>query len=314
MKKEEDVIDLSALDNQAVNGDVKPSLYGAFEPATDYQDLNVAQLREFAATMPDVCEVPISAEGGADASNFKAIVCEGQVIDVPTQRYDLIPHSVAFEPVIQYLESNKMYGNLKVSGSHNRQRATIHIMIDHPRFSLQDPTGKKIMFGVILKNSYNRSSSVSIGGASFRQWCSNGAVHPETLGMVRIPHVTSPQKKQRAAERVKDYIENMLHQIPAVRDAMNHARQIPLDPDLFQTLMSEYFTQKVTNQVCNVYDKCKQQTMFHAWLAATDSGVLYPSEIERQKALEDFEGFIIEPEAVKGNAERLLVELQSESR
>lgn len=301
-------IDLSSLDEAAENGAVRPSRLGPYPPATHFEPMNRDRLQAVIDRFPIVSEAEISVKG-ADASNYKAIISDGVVVNIPTQRYALIQHQEALKPVIDYLKTRHEAEHVYVSQSANRIRAKLQVMIDHPRYSLQDPTGKKIIFGFSVENSHDGRSTFRLEGGAYRLVCENGVVLPNLIGDIRIKHTQALLHPQKAQEKIKNFVEGIIHTLPTVRDAMLHAKTIPLDADLFEVLMSEYFTKKITRNASDIYSRCKSQNMYTAHVAATDSAIRYPSEIERQKALADFEGFILEPEAVKENAERLLIEI-----
>ncbi len=128
---------------------------------------------------------------------------DGHVYNIATRFYTLVDHKYVFDAVAEAIKS---YGyEPLVNLSYTKRGARMYAKFIFAELDVTDNDTVKL--GVMVRNSYDGSMSVNIGGYGFRVVCANGLVFPLKLFGQYTAHIGSI--KERIEKMVDTVVENM---------------------------------------------------------------------------------------------------------
>jgi hypothetical protein len=125
---------------------------------------------------------------------------------VVSDKYDLIQHEEAAEPVIQALQDLGLNVEGHVKTRNQGNRAVVEVKFTEDKFSIDGDS--EYMTGLRFTNSYDKSSAVKLRAMHVRLVCSNGMMLGDLVDVesMSVAHVGDND----IVEEVKDWIETLM--------------------------------------------------------------------------------------------------------
>ena len=149
---------------------------------------------------------------GKKVDRWIAIVnkSDGYVYNIATKFYKLVNHWDVFSTVA---EAIKAYGyEPLVDVSYTKRGARMYAKFIFAELDVAEKD--TVNLGVMVKNSYDGSMSVNIGGYGFRVVCANGMVLPLRLFGEYTPHIGTLK------ERIENMVDGVVENIANLQDIL----------------------------------------------------------------------------------------------
>lgn len=109
-----------------------------------------------------------------------------QVVSVVSDSYNLLPNKDVVDPVLDFLEKQKVKYTFDRFSYVTPQRMRLHFTF--PDLKIKDDTKEGILASIFLHNSYNSTEAYKMIAGGVRQVCSNGMVIGTVVSKLRVIH------------------------------------------------------------------------------------------------------------------------------
>ena len=191
-----------------------------------------------------------------------------KMVNVVTDRYNLIQHSEAFAPIIPVLEKLGVK-NVCAKIDFTTEKAYAYVSLPE-NFSFIAPDGAAINLGFVGVNAYDSTHSVEWSGYGYRQTCKNGMIAKRLLGGIRAVHTASAEAKlyewvnnfSQDIQEFNSQIELAMSVGVTRQEAETYARAVSKDSKRFVELFMRLWD--------DAYSKTLKSSMWALYNAATD--------------------------------------------
>lgn len=175
---------------------------------------------------------------------------DGSALSIVTPKYKLTPHKDANNFVEQLLANQNIsydYGSLGVTAGGNRFFREFRFPT--MKFTPGGPNNTALDGGnldeyvptIIVRNSYDRSSTLDFMYGGYRMVCANGLITGKTIQRIRVKHIVNPDFQSIGNDLV-DRLEMTIEDFKRTYDRLNSQ---PVNSYL-QVLMMETLTKKMS--------------------------------------------------------------------
>lgn len=226
------------------------SIVSKWHATADYKDKVAEKIMSdeelLSAALEPVKMITIYDSYGKEVEAYAGVYNEEQkkVVSVVRKSYQLYPNSLLVEPALNFLVKSGI--DYKIGNFSLVTDSQMRLQLVLQSFQLKDDTEQGLYPSIILSNSYDMTSTLSINIGALRVICSNGMVTTKTLNVAKRFHRTSDigliqEEIMNALQKIETYIpaierriqEMMNKKLVGIRiKALSH-----LDSRLFSHLM-----------------------------------------------------------------------------
>lgn len=112
-----------------------------------------------------------------------------EVVSVVSETYNLLPNKSVIDPVLTFLEKQKIKYSFDRFSYVTPQRMRLHFTF--PELKIKDDSKEGILASIFLHNSYNSTEAYKMLAGGVRQVCSNGLIIGTIMSKLRVIHQAS---------------------------------------------------------------------------------------------------------------------------
>jgi len=224
-----------------------------------------------------------------------------KVVSIVSDTYNLLPNKVIVDPVLQWLEQNKIKYTMDKFTYVTDQRMRLHLTF--PEFKIKDDSKDGILASVFLHNSYNQIESYRLVAGGMRQVCSNGMIIGTVIKKLSVIHQATNIKEISIAniesvlggfasntKHVEARIIEMIQQKAVVKDILSITKN--LEPRITAYLLEKLGLCEMgmaTSQAVAVLDDLNEkQTLKQSMYDVYNILTYYVSHLMQQRYRTDF--------------------------
>lgn len=141
---------------------------------------------KFASQPVELCSIKDMSNKVIEGYKGVLNTSQGRVVSVVSDTYNLLPNKTVVDPVLNFLEKEKIKYSFDRFTYVTDQRMRLHFTF--PEIKISDDTKDGILASVFLHNSYNQAESYRLVAGGMRQVCSNGMVIGTVVKKLKIIH------------------------------------------------------------------------------------------------------------------------------
>jgi len=162
----------------------------------------------------------------------------GELCDIVSARYLTVNNEDAFMPVLGIL-NDAGHGSVKYKAYETAGYARVSVFFPEVKFTPKD--GHDVIFGLDLWNSYDRSSSLFIGGYACRLICQNQMRLNNLIGSVSVKHTG---KMEKLKDTVISFLARLNTRLDPVLAAVNQASEQEIAEGELEPLLETFHIRK----------------------------------------------------------------------
>lgn len=217
------------------------------EAKTDPEFTTLGGLRDALNDMPEarLTHAAWGQDGENPVPHRRAVVTEGNdFIEFVSDRYDLVQHREAFQPVVDALENmdvpfrgTTIYYE-KQGGGIKQGNVTLGILFDQDDRFRVNAAGFDLGLGILAKNSLDKTASMEVMAAGVDGYCTNGQIFGTIFGSVKQQHMGASELAEAKTD-AQEFIESLTERRNKFEQAAQDAAQVTIEEDEIRPLVED---------------------------------------------------------------------------